>query len=69
MAIGGAAINHDAELFLRKSGFPDLIGYGLTESAPAVGRRPLGDETIPVGSTQTDPGVEIKIRIPIPEAG
>jgi long-chain acyl-CoA synthetase len=62
MAIGGAAINREAEIFLRKSGFPYLIGYGLTESAPLLAGGPWGDETIPVGSTgKPISGVEIKI--------
>jgi long-chain acyl-CoA synthetase len=70
MAIGGAAINRDAELFLRKSGFPYLIGYGLTESAPLLAGGPWGDATIPVGSTgKPIPGVEIKIVDPDPRSG
>ena len=70
MAIGGAAINRDAELFLRKSGFPYLIGYGLTESAPLLAGGPWGDETIPVGSTgKPISGVEIKIVDPDPRSG
>jgi len=70
MAIGGAAINLEAEKFLRKSGFPYLIGYGLTESAPLLAGGPWGDETIPVGSTgKPIPGVEIKIVDPDPRSG
>jgi long-chain acyl-CoA synthetase len=34
--IGGASIAPDAELFLRESGFPYSIGYGLTETSPLV---------------------------------
>jgi long-chain acyl-CoA synthetase len=65
MAIGGAAINREAEEFLKKSGFPYLIGYGLTESAPLLAGGPWGDKTIPVGSTgKPIPGVEIKIVDP-----
>ena len=70
MAIGGAAINREAEMFLRKSGFPYLIGYGLTESAPLLAGGPWGDETIPVGSTgKPIPGVEIKIVDADPRSG
>ena len=62
MAIGGAAINREAEIFLKKSGFPYLIGYGLTESAPLLAGGPWADPTIAVGSTgKPIPGVEIKI--------
>jgi long-chain acyl-CoA synthetase len=70
MAIGGAAINREAEIFLKKSGFPYLIGYGLTESAPLLAGGPWGDETIAVGSTgKPIPGVEIKIVDPDPRTG
>ena len=70
MAIGGAAINREAEIFLKKSGFPYLIGYGLTESAPLLAGGPWGDTTIPVGSTgKPIPGVEIKIVDPDPRSG
>ncbi|MEI6614125.1 MAG: AMP-binding protein [Chrysiogenales bacterium] len=70
MAIGGAAINREAEMFLKKSGFPYLIGYGLTESAPLLAGGPWGDATIPVGSTgKPIPGVEIKIVDPDSRSG
>jgi long-chain acyl-CoA synthetase len=70
MAIGGAAINRQAEIFLKKSGFPYLIGYGLTESAPLLAGGPWGDPTIAVGSTgKPIPGVEIKIVDPDPRTG
>ncbi len=70
MAIGGAAINREAEVFLKKSGFPYLIGYGLTESAPLLAGGPWGDETIAVGSTgKPIPGVEIRIVDPDPRTG
>jgi long-chain acyl-CoA synthetase len=70
MAIGGAAINREAEMFLSKSGFPYLIGYGLTESAPLLAGGPWGDETIAVGSTgKPIPGVEIQIADPAPRTG
>jgi long-chain acyl-CoA synthetase len=70
MAIGGAAINREAELFLKTSGFPYLIGYGLTESAPLLAGGPWGDPTITVGSTgKPIPGVEIRITDPDPRSG
>jgi long-chain acyl-CoA synthetase len=70
MAIGGAAINREAELFLRQSGFPYLIGYGLTETAPLLAGGPWGDETIAVGSTgKPIAGVEIRIDDPDPRSG
>lgn len=70
MAIGGAAINREAEMFLKKSGFPYLIGYGLTETAPLLAGGPWGDETIAVGSTgKPIAGVEIRIDDPDPRSG
>ena len=38
--IGGAALNHEIELFLRKIGFPFTIGYGMTECAPLISYSP-----------------------------
>lgn len=70
MAIGGAAINREAELFLRQSGFPYLIGYGLTETAPLLAGGPWGDGTIAVGSTgKPVAGTQIRIDAPDPQSG
>ena len=70
MGIGGAALNPEVEKFLREAGFPYLIGYGLTESAPILSGGPIGDPTIVVGSAgKPFPGVEIKIVDPDPESG
>lgn len=40
MIIGGAALNHDVEVFLRKIGFPFTIGYGMTECGPLISYAP-----------------------------
>lgn len=70
VAIGGAAINIEAEQFLKDAGFPYIIGYGLTETAPVLAGGPLHDPTIEVGSTGKPlPGVEIKISRPDPATG
>ncbi len=56
MAIGGAAINHDAELFLRKSGFPVPDRLWTHGVGPAAGRRPLGGRNHSGGlNRKTDP--------------
>ncbi len=34
--IGGAALNHEVEEFLRTIGFPFTIGYGMTECGPLI---------------------------------
>lgn len=36
VVIGGAALNAEVELFLRKIGFPFSIGYGMTECGPLI---------------------------------
>ncbi len=40
MVIGGAALNKDVELFLRKIDFPFTIGYGMTECGPLISYAP-----------------------------
>jgi long-chain acyl-CoA synthetase len=70
MAIGGAPFNHEAEKFFRAAGFPYLIGYGLTETAPLLAGGPFGDKTIKVSSTgKVCPGCEIKIVDPDEKSG
>jgi long-chain acyl-CoA synthetase len=36
MIVGGAPMNTEVELFLRKVGFPVTIGYGMSECAPLI---------------------------------
>ncbi len=36
VVIGGAALNKDVELFLKKINFPFSIGYGMTECGPLI---------------------------------
>lgn len=70
VAIGGAAINIEAETFLKEARFPYLVGYGLTECAPLLAGGPFGDTTITVGSSgKPVPGVEIRIANPDPRTG
>lgn len=70
MGIGGAALNPEVEEFLRDAGFPYLVGYGLTESAPLLSGGPQGDKTIALGSAgKPVPGVEIRIAQPDPATG
>lgn len=40
MVIGGAALNKDVELFLRKIEFPMTVGYGMTECGPLISYAP-----------------------------
>jgi len=70
MAIGGASFNRDAEKFFKESGFPYLIGYGLTETAPLIAGGPWGDKTVKLGSTgKVTPGCEMKIEDPDKKSG
>jgi len=70
MGVGGAALNPDVEKFLYEAGFPYLVGYGMTESAPLIAGGPAGDKTIAIGSTgKPIPGVEVKIVKPDQHTG
>ncbi len=70
MGVGGAALNPDVEKFLYEAGFPYLVGYGMTETAPLIAGGPAGDKTIAIGSTgKPIPGLQVKIVNPDPETG
>lgn len=70
LAIGGAALNPDVELFLREASFPFLVGYGLSEAAPLISGGPDGDRSILPGSAGKPMlGVEVRITDPNPATG
>lgn len=70
MGIGGAALNPEVEVFLRDAGFPYLVGYGLTESAPLICGGPHRCDTIPIGSCGNPvPDVDVRIVEPDPGSG
>ena len=70
LGIGGAALNPDAERFLREAGLPYMVGYGLTESAPLLAGGPISGMEIPIGSCgQPMPDVQVKIHDPDPQTG
>jgi long-chain acyl-CoA synthetase len=70
MGIGGAALNPDVEVFLRDAGFPYIVGYGLTETAPLLSGGPQNDPTIALGSSgKPVSDVDIRIDNPDPETG
>jgi len=50
LGIGGAALNPEVEHFLRDSGMPFLVGYGMTEASPLISGGPAGDKSITHGS-------------------
>ncbi|MCG8428295.1 MAG: AMP-binding protein [Chromatiales bacterium] len=66
--IGGAAVSHETEKFLKEAGFPYAIGYGLTETAPLVaGSLPMQTKLRAVGPAF--PGIEIRVADPNPGTG
>ena len=66
--IGGAKLDPTVEAFLKKTGFPYSIGYGLTETAPLICAAPPGKTK--VGSTgKAVPGIEVKLCDINPETG
>ncbi|MDG5799538.1 AMP-binding protein [Marinilabiliaceae bacterium ANBcel2] len=40
VVIGGAALNKDVEMFLKKIEFPVTVGYGMTETGPLISYAP-----------------------------
>jgi long-chain acyl-CoA synthetase len=60
MIVGGAALNKDVEIFLRKIGFPLTIGYGMTECGPLISYAPW-DETKPQSAGRIVHIMELKI--------
>lgn len=70
MSVGGASFNQEAEKFFHDAGFPYIVGYGLTETAPLLAGGPVGDKTIKITSTgKVTPGCELKIVDPDPGTG
>lgn len=66
--IGGAKLDPSVEAFLKKSGFPYSIGYGLTETAPLICAAP--PKHTRVGSTgRPVPNVEVRLDNVNPETG
>lgn len=43
LIIGGAALNKDVDIFLRKIGFPVTVGYGMTECGPLITYAPWNE--------------------------
>ena len=68
IAIGGAPLGSEVENFLRISGFPYVMGYGLTETAPLLTGEQV-DETRKGSSGYPIRGVEIKIVDADPKTG
>jgi long-chain acyl-CoA synthetase len=68
--IGGAALNKDVELFLRKIGFPFTIGYGMTECGPLISYAPWTESrTFSAGELVDRMLVKIDSKDPYNEVG
>lgn len=66
--VGGAKLDPNVERFIKKTGFPYAIGYGLTETAPLICAAP--PHKTAVGTTgRPVPGVEVKLDNINPETG
>lgn len=63
--IGGAALNTEVELFLRKIGFNYTVGYGTTECAPIIAYEDW-ERFVPGSCGKAAPRMEIKIDSPDP---
>ncbi len=46
LIIGGAGLNKDVEVFLRRIRFPYTVGYGMTECAPLISYAPWDDNRL-----------------------
>lgn len=66
--IGGARLDPDVELFLKRARFPYAIGYGLTETSPLLaGSGPRN--TVPGTVGPVLEGVELRVLHPDPQTG
>ncbi len=66
--IGGAKVNRSVEMFLRESGFPYAVGYGLTETSPLLaGANP--QKSVFESTGPAIEGIEIKINNPDKRTG
>lgn len=68
MAIGGAPLAADAELFLREARFPYSVGYGLTEGSPIL-TGTLPRYTRLYSSGPALPGISIRLGEMNPQTG
>jgi len=66
VVMGGAPLNHEAEVFFRRMKFRYTVGYGMTECGPLIGYS--GWRDIPLGSSgKVVDTLEIKIDKETPE--
>lgn len=66
--IGGSKLDPTVEAFLKKTGFPYAIGYGLTETAPLICAAPPRKTKVGYTGKQV-PGIQVELRNVNPETG
>lgn len=68
LAIGGAPLAPDVDLFLNEGGFPYGLGYGMTETSPLIAG--AGPAIVKVSSCgRVLPGLRVRIDEPDPGSG
>ena len=65
MVVGGAALNKEVELFLKKINFPLTVGYGMTECGPLISYAPW-QETKPFSAGRIVDRMQVRIDSPDP---
>lgn len=66
LVIGGAALNEEVQMFLRKIKFPFTVGYGMTECGPLISYAPWYENRLNSAGRCVDT-LEMKIDSPQPE--
>lgn len=66
LVIGGAALNEEVQIFLRKIKFPFTVGYGMTECGPLISYAPWYENRLNSAGRCVDT-LEIKIDSERPE--
>lgn len=68
LAIGGAPLAPDVDIFLKEGGFPYGLGYGMTEASPLIAG--AGPDIVKVHSCgRVLPGLRVRIDDPDPATG
>lgn len=68
LAIGGAPLAPDVDLFLNEAGFPYGLGYGMTETSPLISG--IGPGKVKLGTCgRVLPGLRVRIDNPDPASG
>jgi len=70
IVIGGAPLNHQAERFFKKIGFPFTVGYGMTECGPLISYAPWTENPLRASGRAIDTlDIRIDSNDPVREVG